>query len=120
MKLLGGGGLLLWSPPQGSCFTLLGVPACIDPEMKRKAAGILTFDLGGEAALGSNSQLLSEKVQDLQLCYLASESPLRQGLWEQMLTSARQHKIKPHHKRAGRCEIRVLGKGNREKPKLKS
>lgn len=101
-------------------LSLWGIPACIDPEMKRKAVDFLMFDLGGVAALGSNTQLLSERVWGLQLCYLVSESPLGQGLWEQMLTSARQRENKPQHKRAGCHEIRVLGKGNREKPKLKS
>lgn len=68
--------------------SLWGIPACIDPEMKRKAVGFLMFDLVGVAALGSNIQLLSERVWGLQLCYLVSENPLGQGLWDADLSQA--------------------------------
>lgn len=56
--------------------------------MKRKAVGFLMFDLVGVAALGSNTQLLSERVWGLQLCYLVSENPLGQGLWDADLSQA--------------------------------
>lgn len=122
MRLLGGKGVLWWSPPPhhrvAVPLSLRGTLAYTDPEMK-KAIAFLIFDLG-VAAWGSNTLLLSERVCGLQLCYQVSESPLGQGLWEQMLTSARQQQNKPQHKRAGRHEIRLLEKGNREKPKLKS
>lgn len=49
------------------------------PRDEEEGSCFLMFVLGGVAALGSNTQLLSERVWGLQLCYLVSESPLGQG-----------------------------------------
>lgn len=90
---------------------------CIVPEIRRLQ--LVVFDLGGEIALGPNSQLLSERVWSLSFHYLESESLLGQRLWEQMLASVRQRANRPQHKRQKCHEIRVawerkLGETNSE------
>lgn len=109
------------TPPQGTCTSFcMGNTFIHGPREEKEEGNLFPYVSFRSGCLGPNTLLLSERVCGLQLCYQVSESPLGQGLWEQMLTSARQQENKPQHKRAGRHEIRLLEKGNREKPKLKS
>lgn len=79
---------------------LRGILAYMDPEVKKatcfeEESNLFPYVWFRSGCLGSNTLLLSERVCGLQLCYQVSESPLGQGLWEQMLTSASQQENKP-------------------------